>query len=90
MKRTKGSSMSDQRDDMNYGEKLWRRGSPQGPAGPHEYPALDDGPGYWAGRWSEFKRLFVLLAWRNEQTRLILVLGSAIFILTLLWGLIFT
>ena len=75
---------------MNYEENEWRSGPPESLSGPYEYPALDDAPGFWAGRWAEFKRLFILLAWKNDHSRSVLIVGSVVFVLTALWGLLFS
>ena len=31
--------------------------SPENRRVPYEYPSLEEEPGYWAGRWVEFKRI---------------------------------
>lgn len=38
----------------------------------------DGKPGYWASRWVEFKRLFVMMAWENPTNRFILTVGPLV------------
>lgn len=58
-------------------------------SGPYEYLALDNEPGFWAEKWAEFKRLFIMLAWENEQARMTIILGSVGFLLAMLWAILF-
>lgn len=44
-----------------------------------------DDRGYWAARWAEFKRLFVLMAWHNVEARMRLILGFSVAILGLIY-----
>lgn len=51
----------------------------------NEFSASEPEPGYWAGRWTEFKRLFIKFAWEDEHSRVTLIL-SAVMILVALFG----
>lgn len=53
--------------------------------GPCEHPALDSGPGYWPGRWLEFKRLFSL-SWNNGYNKPVVIVTSVLFVGMTLWG----
>lgn len=49
----------------------------------HDDP--DQPIGYWAERWAEFKRLW-LLSWREPDTKPTLYLAGAMFFGALIWG----
>ena len=57
-----------------------RPNRPGGLEGPYEYPALESGASYWAGRWAEFKRLLLRSLKRDAGTY---VLIGAVLIVTL-------
>ncbi len=55
--------------------------------GPYEHPALAPEPGYWDGRWAEFKRLFSR-SWNNGYNKPV-VIGSALVAGVTLFGMQF-
>ena len=50
--------MDDVKDDWAMSDENWPSDSQGRPGGPHEPPALDAKPGFWDGKWTEFKRQF--------------------------------
>ena len=82
--------MSDHRDDVTDNDERERALPLDDLSGPYEYPALPGETPFWAEKWTEFKRRFIKLAWEDEQSRLVIVLGSLIFIVTTLWGALFS
>ena len=50
--------MDDVKDDWAMSDENWPSDSQGRPGGPHEHPAPDAKPGFWDGKWTEFKRRF--------------------------------
>mgnify|MGYP007061425023 CR=1 FL=1 len=59
--------------DMNSGSDTARSSEVDGREGPSESPFIDSGPGYWAGRWTEFKRLMGI-SWHESWGKEIIFL----------------
>lgn len=49
--------------------------------GAYEHPALEPEPGYWAGRWAEFKRLFAQ-SWNNGYVKETVILCAVVWVVT--------
>ncbi len=69
---------------MSYDEQHRRPGDLDGAPGAYEHPALDDGPGYWAERWTEFKRLFAQ-NWHENGTKERVYLCVAVIVVVFVW-----
>lgn len=81
--------MTGQWDDIDHREYRDFSGASERRDAPFEYPALEEVPGYWAGRWAEFKRLW-LQSWYQTGTRETLALSAALIIIGIIMGLIDT
>ena len=53
--------------------------------GAYEHPALEPEPGYWAGRWAEFKRLLAR-SWHENGTKEGVVIGMVMVIIGIIWS----
>ena len=53
--------------------------------GAYEHPALEPEPGYWAGRWAEFKRLLAR-SWHENGTKEGGVIGMVMVIIGIIWS----
>lgn len=66
--------MTGRRDDMSNSESRKVPGLTEDHSVPYEYPAIDEKPSYWAGRWAEFKRIW-RLSWKPPETRITMALS---------------
>ena len=66
-----------------------RKSQPDSVSQPYEHPPLESEAGFWDGKWAEFKRLFIELAWRNDHSRTVLILSTVGLVGTFLWMLLF-
>ena len=57
----------------------------RGRVGAYEHPALDAEPGYWAGRWAEFKRLLAR-SWHENGTKEGVVIGMVMVLIGIVWS----
>ena len=57
----------------------------QEPPGAYEHPALEPEPGYWAGRWAEFKRLLAR-SWHENGTKEGVVIGMVMVLIGIVWS----
>lgn len=57
--------------------------SPENRRVPYEYPSLEEEPGYWAGRWVEFKRIW-RLSWKPPETRITMALSVIMIVVGLI------
>ncbi|MGN0102028.1 MAG: hypothetical protein ACI39C_13915 [Dietzia sp.] len=57
-------------------------------SGAYEHPALEPEPGYWAGRWAEFKRL-AARSWKHHGAREGVILGLLIILIGIVGGPLF-
>lgn len=46
---------------------------------PYEYPSLEPEVSYWAGRWAEFKRLF-MSSWNDGYTKETVILCAVVWV----------
>lgn len=68
---------------MRYGQR-WDDASERDPH-PYEHPALEPEPGFWDGKWEEFKRRFIQMAWEDHYSRTVLILSTVGFVATFIW-----
>lgn len=59
--------------------------SPRDREGPYEHPALDAEPGYWVGRWAEFKRLLAR-SWHENGTKEGVIIGMLMVLIGIVWS----
>lgn len=60
----------------------------RGRVGAYEHPALDAEPGYWNGRWAEFKRL-AARSWKQNGAREGVILGLLMILIGIVGGPLF-
>lgn len=70
-------------------ENKQRKSEPDSDLHPYEHPPLEAEPGFWDGKWAEFKRRFVELSWEDDHSRATIILSAVGFIGTVLWMLLF-
>lgn len=79
--------MTGPREDFSHREGREIPGLSETQSVPYESPTLDEKPDYWAGRWAEFKRIW-LQGWNDPFTRVTLVLTGVGFFGMTIWGII--
>lgn len=66
-----------------------RKSKPANDPQPYEHPSLEQESGFWDGKWSEFKRLFIKLAWEDDHSRTVLILSTLVFFVTVIGSRLF-
>ena len=75
-------SVDDERGDIETGHRDHHgQPDPEGMRSHYEYPALDAKPGFWDGKWSEFKsRLSASMA---EKGCALIIIGVALIVVVI-------
>lgn len=80
--------MHERRDDMTTRYENGHPDPHRDRDGTYEHPALEPEPGYWAGRWGEFKRLFALF-WNDGYTKEAVILSILMITVGIVGGWLF-
>lgn len=66
-----------------------RKSKPANDPQPYEHPSLEQESGFWDGKWSEFKRRFIKLAWEDDHSRTALILSTLVCFVTVIGSRLF-